>query len=66
MGDTRYTYKVSLERTMRERVHLEDTGISGRIILRCIFGKWDVGSMYWVDLAQGRGQNVGAREGGNE
>jgi len=29
---------------VRERDHLEDTGVDGRIILRRIFRKWDVGS----------------------
>jgi len=28
---------------LREREHLEDPGIDGRIILRCIFRKWYVG-----------------------
>jgi hypothetical protein len=27
---------------VRERVHLEDLGLDGRIILRQIFRKWDV------------------------
>jgi hypothetical protein len=27
---------------LRERVHLEDPGVGGRIILRWIFRKWDV------------------------
>jgi hypothetical protein len=29
--------------TLRESVHLEDPGVDGRIILRWIFRKWDVG-----------------------
>ena len=28
--------------TLRERDHLEDSGVDGRIILRWIFRKWDV------------------------
>jgi len=32
---------------------LEDPGVDGRIILRWIFRKWDVG-MDWIELAQDR------------
>jgi len=39
---------------LRERDHWRDTGIDGRIILRWIFGKWDVGGMDWIELAQDR------------
>ena len=35
----------------RERDHLEDLGVDGRIILRCMFRKWD-GDMYCIDLAK--------------
>jgi hypothetical protein len=66
MGDTRFTYRVLLGRDIRERDHLEDTGISGRIILRWISGKWDLWGMDWIDLVQDWGQVVGIREGGYE
>ena len=32
---------------------MEDLGLDGRIILRWILRKWDVG-MDWIDLAQDR------------
>ena len=35
---------------LRERDHLGNPSVDGRIILRCIFRKWDVG----VKLAQDR------------
>ena len=37
---------------LRERDHLDDSGVDGRIILRWIFRKWDVGGMDWIELAQ--------------
>jgi len=36
-----------------ERGLLEDTGVDGRIILKCIFRKWD-GGMDRIDVAQNR------------
>jgi hypothetical protein len=39
---------------MKERDHLGDPGVDGRIILRWIFRKLDVGVVDWVDLVQGR------------
>jgi hypothetical protein len=41
-----------LWRNMRERGHLEDPDIVGRIILRWILTKCDVVCMDWIDLAQ--------------
>jgi hypothetical protein len=38
---------------MRERDHLEDPGVDGRIILRWIFRKWDM-SIEWIELARDR------------
>jgi hypothetical protein len=35
----------------RERNHLEDPGVDGRIILRWIFRKWD-GDMDWICVPQ--------------
>jgi hypothetical protein len=39
---------------LRERDHLGDPDLDGRIILRWIFNKWDVGGLYWIELAQDR------------
>jgi hypothetical protein len=33
---------------------LEDPGVVGKIILRCIFRKWDVLGIDWIELAQDR------------
>jgi hypothetical protein len=34
--------------SLRERDYLEDLGVDGRIILRRIFRKWEVGA--WIEL----------------
>jgi len=39
---------------MRERDHLEDPGMDGRIIIRWILRKWDGRGVDWIDLAQDR------------
>jgi len=36
---------------LRERVHLEDSGLDGRTLLRWFFRKWD-GGVDRIDLAQ--------------
>jgi len=38
---------------MRERDHLEDSGVDDRIILRWIFRKWD-GGVGWIDVDQNK------------
>jgi hypothetical protein len=43
--ERRGVYRV-LAGNLRERDHLEDQGVDGRIILRWIFRKWDVG--IWI------------------
>jgi hypothetical protein len=44
--------------TYKERDHLEDPGIDGRIIFRWIFRKWDVGvwtGLIWLRTGTGDG-----------
>jgi len=51
---------------LRERRHLEDPGVDGRIILRWIFRKWNVEG-HGLDRADsGYGQVAGTCECGNE
>jgi hypothetical protein len=38
---------------LRQRDHLGDSRVDGRIILRWIFRKWDVD---WIELSQDRGR----------
>jgi len=39
---------------LKERDLMGDLGVDGRIILRWIIRKWDVGDMDWIELAQDR------------
>jgi hypothetical protein len=39
---------------LRERDHLENPEVNGRVILRWIFRKCDMGGMEWIDLVQDR------------
>jgi len=45
-------YTVFWWRNLRQRDHWGDPGVVGRIILKWIFSKRDVGSMDWIELAQ--------------
>jgi hypothetical protein len=39
---------------LRERDHLGDAGVDGKIILRWIFWKFDMGFLEWIELVQDR------------
>jgi len=47
MGERRGVYRV-LVGNVRERDHLKDSDVDGRIMLRWIFMRWDVG--VWTGL----------------
>ena len=51
-------YRGFLWGNLRERDHLEDPGVDGRIILRWIFRKWDEGAwsgFSWLGIGTGGG-----------
>ena len=48
MGERRGAY--SWWGNLRERDHVKDQGVDGRIILRCILRQW-AGGVDWIDLA---------------
>jgi hypothetical protein len=57
MGERKGEYRV-LVGNLRERDHLGDPGVDGRITLRWIFGKWDVGTRNgssWLKIGTGDG-----------
>jgi hypothetical protein len=44
---------------LRERFHLKDLDVDGRILLKYIFKKWDVGArtgLIWLRIGTGGGQ----------
>jgi hypothetical protein len=48
---------------MRERDHCGDPDVDGRIILRWIFSKWDVGvwtGLGWRDVSSVRMEQIGS------
>jgi len=49
-GERRGVYRV-LRRNLRERDHLGDPGVDGRLILIWIFRNWNERVMDWIELA---------------
>ena len=39
---------------MRERDHLGDSGVAGKITIKWIFREWNVEFMDWIELAHNR------------
>ena len=57
-GERRVAYTGFWWANLRERDHLGDPGVNGRIILRWIFRKWDVGvwtGSSWLRIGTGGG-----------
>ena len=52
-GERRGVYRVLMGKPEGKRP-FGDPGVDGRIILRWIFRKWDVGDVDWIELAQDR------------
>jgi hypothetical protein len=61
----RGVYRVFVVGNLRKSDHFEDPGVSGKIILRWIFRKWDRG-IDWIDLAQDRDRWRALANGGIE
>jgi hypothetical protein len=58
MGERKGVYRVLVGGKLREREHLGDPGVDGRIILRWIFRKWYVGlwtGSSWLRIGTGGG-----------
>jgi hypothetical protein len=58
MGEERGVYRIWWV-NLKKTDHMEDPGVDGRIILRCIFSKWDVGvwtGLGWLTIETGGGQ----------
>ena len=39
---------------LKERAHLEDLGVDGRIIVKWIFKEWHGGGVDWIDMTLDR------------